>query len=275
MIFLSGRRRWISCGRSTTSWRGCADGEPVAGGAAFRGQRACRRRRWSVRWNGSWELTLSTGRRAVSILIGDGERYLTACETLVDQLTDVEPGLNRAGSARVERWSWRPAALCAPIAATRLAGIPPTLSGADDRSAHGRSSHHHLFRGETGVDALIVLGWPIVADLVVRKIAQMLATVCATPGYWAEHGVPTRPKDLEIADRLSVRNLRGPAARFPGGSGAATSRRRPNLTAGSSPNAAMSCSTLCSPARASPALPTCRCRLCSATGAPAPVSIGR
>jgi DNA-binding transcriptional LysR family regulator len=60
-----------------------------------------------------------------------------------------------------------------------------------------------------GVDALIMLGWPVVADLVARKIAQTRLLVCATPGYWATHGVPTRPKDLEKHTAFLVRNPKG------------------------------------------------------------------
>lgn len=143
------------------------------------------------------------------ILTGDGERYLAACETLVEQLTHVERSLNRTrqrprGTVVVE----------APPLMTRQSLVPalPAFHRRYPEVAIDLRMVDRVTISDSeakGVDALIMLGWPVVADLVARKIAQTRLLVCATPGYWATHGVPTRPKELERHTAFLVRNPKG------------------------------------------------------------------
>lgn len=143
------------------------------------------------------------------VLTGDGERYLTACETLVDQLTQVEQSLDRTrqrprGTVVVE----------APPLLTRQTLVPalPAFHRRYPELAIDLRMVDRVTISDSearGVDALIMLGWPVVADLVARKIAQMRLLVCATPEYWTKHGVPTRPKDLEKHTAFLVRNPKG------------------------------------------------------------------
>jgi LysR family transcriptional regulator for bpeEF and oprC len=60
-----------------------------------------------------------------------------------------------------------------------------------------------------GVDVFLMLGWPQVGDLVHRRIGHVRFTVCAAPTYWAAHGVPHRPKDLERHNCLLIRTIHG------------------------------------------------------------------
>lgn len=143
------------------------------------------------------------------VLTGNGERYLAVCETLVNQLTHVELSLNRTrqrprGTVVVE----------APPLLTRQS-LLPALPALHQRYPELTIDLRMIDRvtitdsEASGVDALLVLGWPVVTDLVARKIAQMRLLVCATPGYWAKHGIPSRPKDLEKHTAFLVRNPKG------------------------------------------------------------------
>lgn len=61
----------------------------------------------------------------------------------------------------------------------------------------------------SGVDVMLVLGWPKVEDLVLRRIAAGRFLIAASPAYWAEHGMPRRPKDLEQHVCLPIRSVDG------------------------------------------------------------------
>ena len=60
-----------------------------------------------------------------------------------------------------------------------------------------------------GVDVMVVLGWPKVADLVCRRIGAGRYMVVASPAYWAAYGIPERPKDLEKHTCLTIRGVDG------------------------------------------------------------------
>ncbi len=63
---------------------------------------------------------------------------------------------------------------------------------------------------ESGLDAMLVLGWPTRSeDLVHRVIAAGRFLVAAAPSYWAEHGVPSRPGELERHACLPIRTPQG------------------------------------------------------------------
>ena len=61
----------------------------------------------------------------------------------------------------------------------------------------------------SGVDVMLVLGWPKTEDLVHRRIAAGRFLIAASPSYWAEHGMPQCPKDLERHVCLPIRAVDG------------------------------------------------------------------
>jgi DNA-binding transcriptional LysR family regulator len=61
----------------------------------------------------------------------------------------------------------------------------------------------------SGVDVMLMLGWPKVPDLVHRRIGAGRFIVVASPSYWAAHGIPQRPKDLERHVCLPIRAVDG------------------------------------------------------------------
>ena len=61
----------------------------------------------------------------------------------------------------------------------------------------------------SGVDVFLVMGWPKVADLIHRRLAAGRFIVAASPGYWATHGMPRHPQELEHHVCLPIRSVDG------------------------------------------------------------------
>jgi DNA-binding transcriptional LysR family regulator len=55
-------------------------------------------------------------------------------------------------------------------------------------------------------DVLILLGWSEHEHLVRRRLAQTRVLICASPAYWAAHGVPQHPRELVRHQCLLMRN---------------------------------------------------------------------
>jgi LysR family transcriptional regulator, regulator for bpeEF and oprC len=61
-----------------------------------------------------------------------------------------------------------------------------------------------------GVDVILVLGWPDrTGDLVHRRIGAAGFVVAAAPAYWAAHGIPQHPRELEQHQCLAIRGNTG------------------------------------------------------------------
>jgi len=61
----------------------------------------------------------------------------------------------------------------------------------------------------SGVDVFLVMGWPKVADLIHRRVAAGRFIVAASPAYWATHGMPRHPSELEHHVCLPIRAVDG------------------------------------------------------------------
>jgi LysR family transcriptional regulator for bpeEF and oprC len=61
----------------------------------------------------------------------------------------------------------------------------------------------------SGVDVFLVMGWPKVEDLIHRRIAAGHFVVAASPAYWAAHGMPRHPRELEHHVCLPIRSVDG------------------------------------------------------------------
>jgi len=61
-----------------------------------------------------------------------------------------------------------------------------------------------------GVDVFLVMGWPqAVGDLVLRPVGATGFVVCAAPAYWAAHGTPRHPSELEQHNCICIRSNNG------------------------------------------------------------------
>ena len=141
-------------------------------------------------------------------LTAGGASYLEACRPALAQLADAdEQARARTAQARgtvvvgvqpVIAQEWLTAAL------PRFASMYPEILL--DIRYFMRVTEEQV----RGVDAFLVLGWPSQAgDLVQRRIGAASFVVCASPSYWAMHGMPGHPSDLEHHNCLCIRSNTG------------------------------------------------------------------
>ncbi len=64
-------------------------------------------------------------------------------------------------------------------------------------------SNHVLDMVQEGIDLALRIGRIPDGNVIVRKLQQLAFVVCATPGYWEQHGVPEHPDDLADHDALT------------------------------------------------------------------------
>lgn len=63
---------------------------------------------------------------------------------------------------------------------------------------------------DRSLDAILVMGWPQqVGDLVGRALGATTFVVVAAPSYWAAHGMPQHPQELEQHNCLCIRSNTG------------------------------------------------------------------
>ena len=58
-------------------------------------------------------------------------------------------------------------------------------------------------------DVFVLHGWPEANHLVHRQLGHAKALIVGALGYWANHGVPTHPRQLERHTCLLMRNPAG------------------------------------------------------------------
>ncbi|WP_151447474.1 LysR family transcriptional regulator [Lacisediminimonas profundi] len=128
-------------------------------------------------------------------LTPDGAGYLEACKPVLQQLRAADESLTGA-AVRAQ--------------GTLVLGVPPSLSQHCVLPAmaafHARYPDIQIDIRTVDLasapeaqeaDILLLYGWQSHAGMVHRRIAQTRSLICASPSYWAAHGVPQRPKDLE------------------------------------------------------------------------------
>ncbi len=127
-------------------------------------------------------------------LTAGGERYLESCQPLLEQLAAADDAVRERS---------HPSGTVVVAATHHLAQycILPALPQFHARYPDLQIDLRGVLRpgdpDASGADVFILLGWPEVGDLVHRRIAQTRYLICASPAYWAAHGIPQRPKDLE------------------------------------------------------------------------------
>jgi len=140
-------------------------------------------------------------------LTADGRAYLDACRPLLERLEAADAVVARAGS--------RPKGTLivgAPgfvIQDWLLPGMPAFLARHPDIDVDFRVVMRLADADARGVDLSIVLGWPLATGLVHRCLATTRAQVCAAPAYWATHGFPMHPRELQRHNCLLMRNPEG------------------------------------------------------------------
>ena len=131
--------------------------------------------------------------RALS-LTEEGRLFFERCERIIHELDDAERAMREraavpTGVLKVEL----------PVALGRLK-IAPALSRLTDRYPQLRVEA--LFSDrltdliDAGLDAVVRIGEPRDARLIVRRVGTVRYIVCAAPAYIAAHGKPHTPADL-------------------------------------------------------------------------------
>lgn len=140
-------------------------------------------------------------------LTAEGVRYLEACGPALTQLDDADERLRdsvlRPKGTVVVGVQHVIARGCLTAALPRFHARFPDID-LDVRDFQ-RVTDEQI----SGVDVMLVLGWPKAEDLVQRRIAAGRFLVVASPAYWAEHGTPRRPRDLERHICLPIRAVDG------------------------------------------------------------------
>ena len=140
-------------------------------------------------------------------LTADGDSYLDACRPLLEQLA--------AADEMVSGTTVRPRGMVVVGVPPQLAQhcILPALPRFHSRYPEVQIDIRMVNRitdvEPSAIDVFVVLGWPEHADLVHRRIGQTRFVIVASPAYWASHGVPRRPKDLERHECLLFRDPKG------------------------------------------------------------------
>lgn len=140
-------------------------------------------------------------------LTADGSTYLEACKPLLRQLSAADEVLRGAAQ--------RPKG-------TLVIGTPTILS--QHCILPVLPEFHALYPDiqidfrtvdkPTAPDAevseiQVLYGWPEQQGMIMRRLANTRSLICASPAYWAEHGVPERMKDLEKHPCLLFRDHEG------------------------------------------------------------------
>ena len=137
-------------------------------------------------------------------LTADGEAYLDACRPILEQLAGADAALSGAAS--------RPHGMLvvgAPAFVAQsclLPALPRFHTRYPDIQIDLRVVNRLGDPEASAADVFVLAGWPESEDLISRPIAQGRFLVCASPGYWAAHGVPQEPKDLARHQCLLLRN---------------------------------------------------------------------
>jgi LysR family transcriptional regulator for bpeEF and oprC len=128
-------------------------------------------------------------------LTADGYGYLETCQPLLEQLAAADEVVS--GAAARPRGTLVIGA--PPFLAQHciLPALPRFHARYPDIQLDIRIVHRPADADAGAVDVFVLLGWPEHPDLVHRRIGRTRFLVCAAPAYWAAHGIPQRPKDLE------------------------------------------------------------------------------
>jgi DNA-binding transcriptional LysR family regulator len=132
-----------------------------------------------------------------------GERYREACQPLLAQI-DAADDLASDEASRLR------GALV--VGAHPELVMMPWLSRFHDRYPEIQIDIRTVSQRtilETTAEIYLLHGWPHYPEMVLRRFAQPRLLTCASPSYWAAHGIPKQPQDLERHVCLLYRNDEG------------------------------------------------------------------
>lgn len=138
-----------------------------------------------------------------------GEEYLSACQSVIETLTAADDSVGRARTQLAG-----PVALAIQNVLAQHC-LAPALGRFHARHPGIRLDVRDFATGREadveGADLRVALVWDEQPDQVVRVLARPRLVVCAAPTYWARHGTPVQPRDLERHNCFVLRAVRGTA----------------------------------------------------------------
>lgn len=140
-------------------------------------------------------------------LTPEGREYLEACEPALARITDAEA---LVGKARTQASG--PVSIAAQsLLVTRcLASSLPALHLRHPRIQFDFRDYARGGDVDTeSADLRLTTAWDERPDEVVRVLCRTRLVVCASPGYWARHGMPSTPQALAGHQCLANRAPRG------------------------------------------------------------------
>jgi LysR family transcriptional regulator for bpeEF and oprC len=153
------------------------------------------------------ELTLFERHAHGLALTASGAAYLEACRPALDQLAAADEQASAANSR---------------VSGTVVVGVQPVIAQEwltpalprfnalyPDIQLDIRYFMRPVEEQTHGVDVMLVMGWHQPKDLVRRQLGATSFFVCAAPSYWAAHGMPTHPAELEQHNCLCIRSAAG------------------------------------------------------------------
>jgi DNA-binding transcriptional LysR family regulator len=142
------------------------------------------------------------------VLTAGGAAYLEACRPALAQLADAD----EQASAATLRVSGTIVVGVQPIIAQECLtpALPRFNALYPDIQVDIRNFMRATDESTRGVDVFLVMGWPQHAgDLVRRQLGATSFVVCAAPSYWAAHGMPKHPSELERHNCMCIRGNSG------------------------------------------------------------------
>lgn len=138
-----------------------------------------------------------------------GEEYLAACQSVMETLAAADDGVGRARTQLAG-----PVAMAVQNVLAQHC-LAPALGRFHARHPGIRLDVRDFATGREadveGADLRVALVWDEQPDQVVRVLARPRLVVCAAPAYWARHGMPAHPRDLERHNCFVLRAVRGTA----------------------------------------------------------------
>lgn len=140
-------------------------------------------------------------------LTASGEIYLESCRPLLEEMAALDRAISRSAD--------NPSGILvigAPPQLTHhllLPALPRFHAQFPDIQIDFRVVHRLTDADAATVDVFVLHGWPESMDLVHRHLGRARTLVAATPGYWAQRGIPQHPQDLAGHACLLVRNPAG------------------------------------------------------------------
>jgi LysR family transcriptional regulator for bpeEF and oprC len=140
-------------------------------------------------------------------LTTNGSAYLEACRPMLAELGALEETLRRSGQ--------RPTGTLVIAAHSQLAlhvllpAMPTLHSRYPDIQIDLRVVHRLTDEDAQLAEVFVLHGWPDANDFVHRQLGHTRALVVGSPDYWASHGIPQDPHELDQHTCVLMRNPAG------------------------------------------------------------------